>query len=299
MNKARRPGRAVQISRVLGAGVLFILLLAAGLVALGRRTARKLLGSRSADGLQAGGVDPAARGISVFFPMYNDETTIERLVNQASQVLSSLTDDHEIWIINDGSGDRTKEIADRLSAGNPRVKVLHHPVNRGYGGALKSGFENAGRGLVFYTDGDGQFDIRELELLFSRRFEADVINGYKVSRNDSGLRKVLGKVYNAGARFLFCIQISDVDCDFRLIRKEALEGIELESESGAICLELVKKIQDRGFTFAEVPVHHYHRESGTSQFFTMANLVRMLVDLLKLYLRLVLKPAIIKDWRPE
>ncbi len=235
--------------------------------------------------------DPAEKGISAFFPAYNDEGSIEKIVNSTVQVLSELSDDYEVWVIDDGSSDGTAVIADRLAEEDPHVNVLHHPVNRGYGGALKSGFAAARKGLVFYTDGDGQYDVQELKLLFEKRLEADIVNGYKLRRTDPIYRKALGGAYNGLARWFFGIKIRDIDCDFRLMRTEAVQGLSLESEGGTICLEMVKKLQSRGFTFAEVPVHHYERKSGSSQFFRPRHLVKMSSELTTQWWKLEAKEA--------
>jgi glycosyltransferase involved in cell wall biosynthesis len=205
------------------------------------------------------------------------------------------TGDLEVIIIDDGSTDGTGGIADRLSAADDRVRVIHHEKNRGYGGALKSGFHEASKGLVFYTDGDGQYDPAELDLLLDRRFEADVVNGYKVGRSDPLHRRVLGRMYGNIVRLLFGIAIRDVDCDFRLIRRSALEGLVLEADSGAICMEMVKKMQDRGVTFTEVPVSHFPRRSGRSQFFSARNLLKTTVEFLTQYWRLEVRRNLLGD----
>ncbi len=235
--------------------------------------------------------DPANGGISVFFPAYNDEGSIEKMVTSAVQVSAELSDDYEVWVIDDGSSDGTAEIIDRLAAADPHVNVIHHPVNRGYGGALKTGFAAARKGLVFYTDGDGQYDVEELKLLFAKRHEADIVNGYKLRRTDPVYRKALGGAYNGLARWFFGIKIRDIDCDFRLIRTDAIQGLSLESEGGTICLEMVKKLQSRGFTFAEVPVHHYERRSGSSQFFRPKHLIKMFSELVSQWWKLEVKEA--------
>ncbi len=235
--------------------------------------------------------DPADGGISVFFPAYNDEGSVEKMVTSAVQVLSELSDDYEVWVIDDGSSDGTGAIADRLAAEDPHVNVLHHEVNRGYGGALKSGFAAARKGLVFYTDGDGQYDVQELKLLFEKRGEADIVNGYKLRRTDPIYRKALGGAYNGMARWFFGIKIRDIDCDFRLMRTAAIQGLSLESEGGTICLEMVKKLQSQGFTFAEVPVHHYERKSGSSQFFRPRHLIKMFSELTAQWWKLEVKEA--------
>jgi glycosyltransferase involved in cell wall biosynthesis len=170
----------------------------------------------------------------------------------------------------------------------PRLRVVNHATNRGYGGALRSGFAAATKELVFYTDGDAQYDPRELtRLVQSLRPDVDVVNGFKLSRGDGPLRTVVGRVYHRFVSLAFGLQIRDVDCDFRLIRRSALEGIELESTSGTICVELIKKLQDRGARFAEVGVNHYDRPFGSSQFFRPSRVARTLAQLAVLWWRLV------------
>ncbi len=242
--------------------------------------------------------DPAAGGISVFFPACNDEATIEGLVRKAVSVLERYTGDFEVIVIDDGSTDRTGEIADRLAESDKRVRVVHHDRPGGYGGALKAGFAAATKGLVFYTDGDGQYDVGELELLLERRFDADVINGYKLKRGDPLYRRLIGRAYGSATRLLFGIRIRDVDCDFRLIRSEALRGLRLESQSGTICLEMVKKIQDRGLTFSEVPVHHFERAGGRSQFFRPRSLIRTFREFTIQLWQLEIKKSLLGErWR--
>lgn len=225
--------------------------------------------------------------ISVFFPAYNDEATVAGLVGDALSVLSSLTEHFEVIVVNDGSTDGTAVVLDELARADSRVRVIHHETNRGYGGALRTGFASATKELVFYTDGDGQYDVRELLLLRPLMIEGvDIVNGYKINRADSLQRKALGAAYNRLAHLLFSIPIRDVDCDFRLIRRCAVERVELVSSSGSICVELVHKLNRAGFVFAEVPVHHYPRAHGRSQFFTLRRVGRTAFDLLSMRLRL-------------
>jgi glycosyltransferase involved in cell wall biosynthesis len=227
-----------------------------------------------------------AEGISVFFPAYNDEATIASLVGDALAVLPALTDDFEVIVVNDGSTDHTASVLNQLARADPRVRVVHHEVNRGYGGALRTGFASATKELVFYTDGDGQYDARELVLLRPLLTEGvDIVNGYKLKRADRWRRRALGAVYNRVAHLLFNIPIRDVDCDFRLIRHRAVERVELVSSSGSICVELIHKLHRAGCVFAEVPVHHYPRAHGRSQFFTLRRVARTALDLLSLWLR--------------
>ena len=227
-----------------------------------------------------------SEGISVFFPAYNDEASIAGLVGEALALLPSLTDDFEVIVVDDGSTDGTAAVLDELARADPRLRVVHHESNRGYGAALRTGFMSATKDLVFYTDGDGQYDVRELLLLRPLlAAEVDIVNGYKVQRADGWQRKAIGAVYNGLAHLLFSIPIRDVDCDFRLIRRRAVEQVELVSSSGSICVELVHKLHQRGCVFAEVPVQHRPRAHGRSQFFTLRRVSRTALDLMSLWLR--------------
>jgi glycosyltransferase involved in cell wall biosynthesis len=194
-------------------------------------------------------------GVTMFFPAYNDGGTIASLVIRAVQVASRLTPDFEVLIINDGSTDSTRDIADELARTYPQVRAIHHPQNRGYGGALRTGFASATKDLVGYTDGDAQYDPDELEVLWNKLTpDTDVVTGYKISRSDPWHRIVIGRVYHY---------------------------------TGVICLEMMRKIQDAGFHVVEVPVHHYHRTHGESQFFNFRRVFWTGIDVLKLWITLV------------
>jgi glycosyltransferase involved in cell wall biosynthesis len=245
---------------------------------------------------------PAARkpGLSVFFPAYNDSGTIASLVIAALQAARSLTPDFEIIIVNDGSADSTADIADELARTYPEVRVVHHDRNRGYGGALRSGFAAATRDLVFYTDGDAQYDPREMTVLWQALGEdVDLVNGYKISRSDPLHRIIIGRIYHHTVRVLFGLKVRDVDCDFRMMRRAIFERVTLEKNSGVICLEMMKKIQDAGFRITEVPVHHYHRAYGRSQFFNFRRLFRTGIDVLKLWVALVVQRGHRRDTAPS
>ena len=229
-------------------------------------------------------------GLSVFFPAYNDSGTIASLVIAAIQAARKLTSDFEVIVVNDGSIDGTASIADELARNYPEVKVVHHPRNRGYGGALRSGFEAATRDLVFYTDGDAQYDPSEMNVLWERfADDVDLVNGYKISRSDPIHRIVIGRIYHHTVKRMFGLNVRDVDCDFRLMRRSIFDTVTLEKNSGVICLEMMKKIQDAGFRVAEVPVHHYHRAFGRSQFFNVPRLWRTGVDVARLWYDLVIR----------
>ena len=235
--------------------------------------------------------DSGATGpsLTIFFPACNDASTIASLVIQAIQVAERLTPDHEVLVINDGSRDATGEVIDELARVYPTVRAIHHERNRGYGGALQTGFASATKDLVAYTDGDAQYDPSEFALLWERLTpDVDVVNGYKISRSDPWYRIVIGRVYHHVVKFLFRLRIRDVDCDFRLIRRAVFDRVRLERTTGVICLELMRKIQDAGFRIVEVPVHHYYRMHGQSQFFNVRRVFWTGVDVLKLWVRLVL-----------
>ena len=229
-------------------------------------------------------------GLSVFFPAYNDSGTIASMVVTAVLTARQLTPDYEVVIVNDHSSDATGEILEELARMYPRVRVVHHPQNRGYGGALQTGFATATKPLLFYTDGDAQYDPREMVLLWERmRDDVDLVNGYKVSRSDPVHRILIGRMYHHAMKRLFGLRVRDIDCDFRLIRRTVFDRVRLTMTSGAICLEMMKKIQDAGFGIVEVPVHHYHRAYGKSQFFNFPRILRSLRDVAKLWLALVVR----------
>jgi glycosyltransferase involved in cell wall biosynthesis len=226
--------------------------------------------------------------ISVFFPAYNDAHSIGKLVEDALEVLPGLTDIYEVIVVNDGSTDETRDVLDELKSRHEAVRIVEHETNRGYGGALQSGFRTAANDLVFYTDGDGQYDVRELVKLFPLLTETvDVVNGYKLERTDNMNRKIIGGFYNRLAHFLFSLPVRDVDCDFRLIRRPILGTISLHSTSGSICVELVYKLRKAGANFVETGVNHYARQHGKSQFFTVRRVSKTLFDFFILWFKLV------------
>lgn len=228
--------------------------------------------------------------ISAVFPAYNDGGTIPSMVLTALIALRQVSDDYEIVVTNDGSSDNTREVLDELASRYPELKVIHHPQNQGYGCALRTGFSNASKEWVFYTDGDAQYNPAELVLLVKGLEEGiDVVNGYKISRHDPWIRVVIGRVYHHIVKIAFGFKLRDVDCDFRLIRREIFDRIPLESRTGTICLEMVKKFQDAGYKFAEVPVNHYYRSYGKSQFFRWKHLWTTFRHLSKLWWKLVIK----------
>ena len=228
--------------------------------------------------------------LSVFFPAYNDAPSLPALLRKTFATLEQHVADYEVVVIDDGSRDGTGEVLEELRREyGPRLRVVTHAHNRGYGGALRSGFAAAQKEFVFYTDGDGQYDVGELPRLLALVGPATgLVNGYKLERHDPRHRVWIGSVYNFCARLLFRIRIRDIDCDYRLIRRALLAKIRLTSTSGTICVELVRKLELSGCQVVEVGVHHYPRLHGRSQFFRIRSLAVTLLQLLRLWVRLVI-----------
>ena len=225
--------------------------------------------------------------VSVFFPCYNDERTIGGLVRAADKILKRRDGKYEIIVVDDGSSDGSRRLLKKLAKAFPSLRLVFHQGNRGYGGALRSGFGKAKYDLVFYTDGDGQYDVGELELMLPLLTnDIDVINGIKMFRNDPWFRIVAGNLYNFFVRNVFGIDIFDTDCDFRLIRNSLMKKIRLKSNSGAICVELVMKLQGAGARFRQVSVHHYPRKYGSSQFFQPKRVIETAIELIALRISL-------------
>lgn len=226
------------------------------------------------------------KSISVFFPAYNDEGTIAKLVLDALDVLPSITSDYEILIIDDCSPDNSGKIADELQKKYKKVRAIHHKKNQGAGGALLSGYKNSKKEYIFYTDGDAQFNIKEIKKLVKYIPKNDVVVGYRLKRADPFLRKVASKAYNLLILLLFGLKMKDIDCSFKLIKKSLIDQIDLKTKSGFIDGELMwklKKIQkERGKKkFVEVPVIHYPRKVGKTQFFKFKFIYDMLLDTFK------------------
>jgi glycosyltransferase involved in cell wall biosynthesis len=233
--------------------------------------------------------------LSIFFPAYNDAGTIASLALIAHMTARQITEDYEVIVVNDGSPDHTGELLDEMATHFPWLKVVHHPKNRGYGGALRTGFETASKELIFYTDGDAQYDPRELTKLYEAFGpDVDFVNGIKIGRSDPFHRIVIGRIYHNFVRFMFRLRLQDVDCDFRLMRRSVFEKVVLTRSSGVICVELMKKVQDHGYRIAQVPVHHFHRTYGKSQFFNFPRVGRTLLDLMRLWLELVVRKTHLK-----
>jgi glycosyltransferase involved in cell wall biosynthesis len=234
--------------------------------------------------------------LTIFFPCYNDGGTIATMIVRAMQTAPAVTDDFEIIVINDGSQDDSALVLEEMRRLYPaHLRVIQESQPSGYGGVLRKGFACAEKDWIFYTDGDAQYDPRELTVLADGLDErVGMVNGYKIKRHDPLVRIWVGLAYQYFVKFIFGLTIRDVDCDFRLMRRSIFDLVQLESKSGTITFEMVKKIQDAGICIGEAPVHHYYRQYGLSQFFNFRRVVRTLVDLIRWWWRLVIRKEHLK-----
>ena len=237
--------------------------------------------------------NPNVTSVSAFFPCYNDADAIGKMVRDVHDALLTAVDDFEIIVVNDGSKDRSLEVLHALAAELPRLRVVDHGVNRGYGGALQSGFAAATKQWVFYTDGDAQYDASEVVRCIAAVTPAtDIVQGWKMGRGDPWYRKVIGRVYHHVVKRLFDLHVRDTDCDFRLIRHTLLDKVHLQSTSGVICVEMMRSFEGVGAQYVQVGVSHYHRPHGKSQFFRLPAIARSARQLFQLWWRLVARRAL-------
>ncbi len=221
--------------------------------------------------------------ISVFFPCYNEEANIRRTVERTLDVLAGLAADFEVIIVDDGSSDATGKIADQIARGNEKVKVVHHATNLGYGSALRSGFAAAVKELVFYTDGDGQFDIGELPSLLPLIRQCDIVACYRLNRQDRLIRKINGWCWTKLVCLLFGMKICDIDCAFKLYRREIFDNITMVSTGALISAEILARALRKGYTVTQRPVHHYPRTAGVQTGAKPRVILRAFKELLKLH----------------
>jgi glycosyltransferase involved in cell wall biosynthesis len=228
--------------------------------------------------------------VSAVFPCYNDETTIGGLVDDVHGALAPLVGDVEVIVVNDGSADGSRAVLDSLAVDRPWLRVVHHETNGGYGKALLSGFGAARNEWIFYTDGDAQYDATEAALLVPLAGDdIDVVQGYKIGRGDSWYRKVIGRCYHHVVKRLFNLKVRDTDCDFRMFRRQLIIDRPLTSTTGVICVEMMRSFDRAGARFVEIPVHHYFRPSGKSQFFRVPAIARSARQLLALWWNMVIR----------
>ncbi len=220
--------------------------------------------------------------ISVFFPCYNEQDNITRVVEQALTVLEKLNADFDVIIVNDGSSDRTGQIADEIAGQKDRVKVVHHRTNLGYGAALQSGFKAATKELVFYTDGDGQFDINEMPPLLRLMEQYDIVSCYRLNRQDNLIRKINGWCWTKLVCLLFGMKIRDIDCAFKLYKREIFDNIKVVSTGALIDAEILARAVRKGYRVTQQGIHHYPRTAGAQTGANLRVILRAFKELLRL-----------------
>ncbi len=221
--------------------------------------------------------------ISVFFPCYNEQDNVGNTVTRAVGVLEKIGADYEVIIVNDGSKDSTGETADNIAAKNSRIKVVHHQTNLGYGSAVRSGIKASTKDFVFFTDGDGQFDVNEMPPLLPLMEKFDIVCGYRINRQDSFTRKLNGFLWTKLVCLLFGLSVRDVDCAFKLFKRNVFDNMPLVSTGALISAEILARAARRGFTITQVGVHHYPRTAGTQTGAKMSVILRAFKELFKLY----------------
>lgn len=221
--------------------------------------------------------------LTIFFPCYNEEANVERMTRAAVDVARRVADDYEVIIVNDGSRDRTGDIADRLATEIPGVRAVHNRPNQGYGGALQRGFREATKSWVFYTDGDGQFDLNELPKILPLLETHDIVSCYRLDRKDPPIRKLNALAWSTLVNLLFRMGLRDIDCAFKIYPRTFIERITLYSRGALIDTEMLAKARNLGLSIAQVGVHHYPRTAGQQTGANLRVILRAFRELFRLY----------------
>ncbi len=224
--------------------------------------------------------------VSAFFPAHNEIDNIEELTEKTVQVLSQHVKDYEVLLIDDGSTDGTRDKADELAQRHDKVHAIHHEINRGYGGAVKTGIASCTLDWIFFTDGDGQFDVHELPLLLEHTDQHDAVVGYRMDRQDPFHRKMFAFGWGLLIKLLFGFRVKDLDCAFKLFRRSYFENLELKAEGAVITVEIFSILKRNKAKIKQVGVHHYPRKAGIQSGGSLKVIVRAFKELLLLYKRL-------------
>lgn len=222
------------------------------------------------------------RSLSVFFPCYNEKDSVRTLTEKTLSVVAKICSDYEIILVDDGSSDGTSELADQLAEEYPAVRVVHHPQNKGYGAALQSGFRAATKEYVFYTDGDGQFDTAELPKLLPLIQKYDIVSAYRIRRQDNMARKINAFCWTTLVCFLFHLRLRDIDCAFKLYKRDIFDHIEMHSNGALIDTEILARAQRKGYTITQIGVQHYPRLAGKSSGANIKVILRAFKELFQL-----------------
>jgi glycosyltransferase involved in cell wall biosynthesis len=229
---------------------------------------------------------PRLNSLSVFFPCYNEEENVERTVKAALESVPLIADDYELIIVDDGSSDRTGEIADRLAREYPQIRAVHNRPNLGYGGALQQGFRAATKDYVFYTDGDGQFDIAEIVKLLPLLDRYDIVSAYRLDRRDSLIRRFNGWGWTVLVDIVFGLRLRDIDCAFKIFPRRLFDEIEMCSMGALIDAEVLARARYRGYRIGQVGVHHLPRKAGIQTGADLRVILRAFTELFRLYWRI-------------
>ncbi len=221
--------------------------------------------------------------LSVFLPAYNEEANISRTVSNIYKIIPQFAENFEVLVINDGSQDNTAAVLAKLSGQYSNLRVVTHPKNRGYGAALKSGFANCRYEYVFFTDGDGQFQAEEIKKLVDLVPGCDIAAGFRQKRSDPLHRKINAKAYNFLVRLLFGLAVKDIDCAFKIIKKDVLRAVDLKSETQFISAELLIKSKKLGFAIKQAGVVHLARQAGKATGNKPMVVVKSFYELFKLW----------------
>lgn len=221
--------------------------------------------------------------LSIFFPCYNEAENVGTMIERSIETAESYGVDYEVVVVDDGSRDRSAAIVEEWARRNPRVRLVRHPKNLGYGAALRTGLASARKDLVFLTDGDAQFQLSDIDKLFSKIDGCDVVAGYRIRRRDDARRVLQGKLWTGLNRALFGLRVRDVDCAFKLFRRKALEGLKLESEQLLIHAEILARLQRKGCRIEEIGVPHHPRTAGTPSATALPKVLRTFGELFRLF----------------
>ncbi|MGB0717347.1 MAG: glycosyltransferase family 2 protein [Phycisphaerae bacterium] len=220
--------------------------------------------------------------LTIFYPCYNEEENVENTTASALEVAKRLSDDFEIIIVNDGSRDRTGELADKLAAQHPQVRAVHNNPNLGYGGALQRGFRESTKEYVFYTDGDGQFDFQEMDKLIPLMADFDIVSAYRINRQDPAIRKLNAFCWTTLVNTLFKLGIRDIDCAFKIYPRRLFDEIEMKSTGALIDTEILARAKRLGYSIGQIGVHHYPRTAGEQTGANISVILRAFKELFKL-----------------
>jgi glycosyltransferase involved in cell wall biosynthesis len=242
--------------------------------------------SKSTEAVAASSV---VQELSVVLPAFNEEANVEAVVRKCAAYLESHIPEYELLVVNDGSRDRTGEILNRLTSEVSRLRPLHHAENRGYGAALRTGFAAATKRFVFYMDGDGQFDITDLDKLLPLATDDDhIVTGFRIERRDPFIRRLNAKLFGGWlVRVMLNVRVRDLNCAFKLIPKKVLNAIALESTGALINAEMYGRAVRKGFAIKEVGVHHYPRTAGVQTGAHLSVILKAFYDLFRLRQKIV------------